>query len=298
MTISTLPAAPARTDSPDTFITKADAFVAALATLVSDINSTVVTINGLVGASTAGTAISIALTFRSTTTDADPGTDGNGSYRLNNATPSSATTIYIDDKDRSAADITGLLDSICGSTSTIKGHARLYKDASNYQVFACTAITTASGYRKLTVAYQSGAGAISAADNVTLYFTRVGDAATFSGDLGNTSIYGIKNAAFNGEIACSTSNIDWTQGSLQYLAEPVSSVNWSGGGAWTSPGASKLCHLQLRILSDGSSTAQNFTWPANVKWLSEQWAAVNNKNAVLNFYWDGATYWAMGANEI
>jgi len=45
MTISTLPAAPSRNDSPDVFVGKSDTFVAALQTLVTEINATVVGFN-------------------------------------------------------------------------------------------------------------------------------------------------------------------------------------------------------------------------------------------------------------
>ncbi|MBI3096334.1 MAG: hypothetical protein HYY97_15810 [Rhodocyclales bacterium] len=45
MTISALPAAPSRSDAPDVFIAKADAFVAALATLVTEMNAALGVVN-------------------------------------------------------------------------------------------------------------------------------------------------------------------------------------------------------------------------------------------------------------
>jgi hypothetical protein len=41
-TISTLPVAPARTDAPATFVTRADAFLAALVTMQSQLNTGII----------------------------------------------------------------------------------------------------------------------------------------------------------------------------------------------------------------------------------------------------------------
>ena len=48
-TISTLPTAPARTDAPATFISRADAFLAALVTMQSELNTTIGAMNTDIG---------------------------------------------------------------------------------------------------------------------------------------------------------------------------------------------------------------------------------------------------------
>lgn len=164
-------------------------------------------------------------------------------------------------------------------------------------------ITTAAGDRATVVGDGSG-------NTRMLHFTRAGivtpasgtlailGANTFTGTqaLGNNNLTGIKTAVFNGEINNATTTgavtIDWPAGAMQKQAEPTGSITYT----FTAP--SGPCHLQLRILSDGTSSAQTFTWPATVKWIGATWAAAANKNAVINFFYDGTDYWAAGSNGV
>src|SRR5262249_8141842 len=70
----------------------------------------------------AGGAITIAYTFDTTTSNADP---GNGKLRLNNATENTATATYADLLDSAGSDWTAVLDTLDASTSTVKGQLRL-----------------------------------------------------------------------------------------------------------------------------------------------------------------------------
>lgn len=114
--------------------------------------------------------------------------------------------------------------------------------------------------------------------------------------LGNNNLTGIKTATFNGEgtIAGTTGaqTVDWTAAQNYKQTEPTGAITYT----FTAPPG--VCHLQLRILSDGTSTAYTHIWPASVKWLGSTWAALANKNAMINFWYDGTDYWAMGANEV
>jgi hypothetical protein len=56
--------------------------------------------------------------------------------------------------------------------------------------------------------------------------------------------------------------------------------------------------LQLLIDSDGTSTAQTINWPGTVIFLGTTWSGVNNKRAVLNFWYDGTNYFAIGTNQV
>lgn len=97
-------------------------------------------------------AAAFAFTFSNSTTNADP---GDGLIRLNNATPSSATAIYVDLQDTHGSVITAWLDAIAAG-----GHVRLYRlDApTNFAEYTVTSVTVVAGYRTITVTYVAGAG--------------------------------------------------------------------------------------------------------------------------------------------
>lgn len=124
----------------------------------------------------AGGAVTWPVTFSTTTTDADPGA---GTLRLNNATQTAATAIYVDLLDANLTDVTAVIDSLDDSTNAVKGELRLvkYDDPTKWLTFNVTAWTTAAGYRKLTVANLAGSAAspFAAADRLYLTFTRAGD---------------------------------------------------------------------------------------------------------------------------
>lgn len=92
-----------------------------------------------------------AFTFNTGTADSDP---GDGTLRFNNATYASATRIFVDLQDYLATDITDWLDAISS------GRLRLYQ-RSNPAIWAdfnVTAVTSATGYRKLTISHVDHAG--------------------------------------------------------------------------------------------------------------------------------------------
>lgn len=101
-----------------------------------------------------------AFTKSNTTTDADP---GDGTLRLNNATVSSVTELYVDLQEHEGSVITDWLDSLDDSAGSPKGRIRLYSIASPaiWADFTLTAVTTATGYRKLIVTYNDHAGTLS-----------------------------------------------------------------------------------------------------------------------------------------
>lgn len=98
-----------------------------------------------------------AFTFSATTTDADPGT---GNLRLNNATVSSVTQIFVDLAEFNGSDVTAWLDSLDDAPGTNKGRIRLYKrtDPAVWADFSLVGVTSASGYRKLVVTYNDNSG--------------------------------------------------------------------------------------------------------------------------------------------
>lgn len=89
-----------------------------------------------------------------------------------------------------------------------------------------------------------------------------------------------------------TINIDWSAAQTYKQTEPTGAITYT----FTAPPGP--CHLQLRIISDGASTAQTFTWPSSVKWLGAVWGGEDNKGAIISLFYDGANYWVQGANEV
>jgi hypothetical protein len=172
MTITTLPTAPARSQAPATFIANADALVAALPTMVTEINTTTAALTSLA----AGGAMTIPYTFSTTTTDSDP---GNGFLRLDNATQNAATTIRTDLLGADANTWTTVLDTFDDSTSIVKGYIRLAKitDATKFLIFSITSIASPAGYRNITVVNvaSSAANPFANNDSIALHFSRTGD---------------------------------------------------------------------------------------------------------------------------
>lgn len=125
--------------------------------------------------------------------------------------------------------------------------------------------------------------------------TSVTTASLVAGTMGNTSLAGIKTATFNSQATIATTSgaitVDWTSAQNQKQAEPVGAITYT----FTAPPGP--CHLQLLVDSDGTSAAQTFTWPGAVIWMGSTWAATANKKSIINFWYDGANYYASGANQ-
>jgi len=133
--------------------------------------------------------VGIKQAYSSTTTDADPGA---GTFRLNNATPASATAVYLDNLDFAGSTVSGIIDLWDDSTSTIKGILRLEK-LTNPAVWAQFNVTGSvvdgTGYRKLTLASGTGSGAFTNTDPFAITFYRNGDKGsdgTIAGSTGAT----------------------------------------------------------------------------------------------------------------
>lgn len=123
----------------------------------------------------ANAAQAVPYVFSTTTADADP---GNGVFRFNNAAIASATAAYVDNQDSDGTGQTANLDTFDDSTNTIKGKltVRSKITAATKHVFNVTgAVVDGTGYRKLTLAYVGGAGAIANGEACWLDFNRSGD---------------------------------------------------------------------------------------------------------------------------
>jgi hypothetical protein len=166
------PAAPQRGDS-TTFSSRVDAFITWLITFVSQMLALVSSLNALA----AGGAYAIPyIVDLSSTADGDPTA---GLLRFNSATQNAATTIYLDLLGSDSIDYTSIIDTFDASTNPVKGSIRLVKmgDPTKFLTFSVTARTTATGYRKLTLANTGGSSVspFAAGDGVVLQFQRAGD---------------------------------------------------------------------------------------------------------------------------
>jgi hypothetical protein len=112
-------------------------------------------------------------TFSTNTTNADPGT---GVIRFN-ASPTSATAMYIDASNDDSTDISSFLQTIDDSTSTIKGHFRVSKklDTSVFKLYTISSLTDNTGWFTVNGSYVSGNGTLSDLDDVLITFARTGD---------------------------------------------------------------------------------------------------------------------------
>jgi len=120
-----------------------------------------------------GEPAGIEYTFDTGVTDSDPGA---GKIKFNNATIGSVTFLYIDNTDVASVNQTAWYDSFDDSTSTvIKGQLIFNTYNLGSIVFNVTgAVTSATGYYKIPVAYVSGTLPVA---NTILFanFYRVGD---------------------------------------------------------------------------------------------------------------------------
>jgi hypothetical protein len=124
---------------------------------------------------TNGVVPGLRYVFSTTTADADPGP---GNFRFNNATIASATAAYLDNVDSDGATVTGALDTWDDSTATIKGTltVRSTNTPATFAQFNVTgSVIDGTGYRKLTLAYLAGNGALSNADPISVQFSRTGN---------------------------------------------------------------------------------------------------------------------------
>ena len=166
-----------------------------------------------------------AYNFDTSTTDADPGA---GDIRFNNGTYASATAIYIDDVDANGVTTSTDVLTWDDSTSTIKGYLHIVdtNDPTTYARFSITGSSTdGSGYNKLAVTHLASNNTFSAADNLSVHFTRQGD----KGDTGSTGSTGSTGAAGVAGIAMtwnsSTSDADPGAGKIAFNNGTVSSVS-------------------------------------------------------------------------
>lgn len=203
------------------------AFDAAVAKLMTDLPTWGAEANALtagLNSIAAGGGFSAPYTFSTTITDADPGA---GVIRLSSATQNASTVMRVDLTSALGQDLTAMLDSFAGSTSTIKGQVRLVKmnDPTKWLAFNLTATASPSGYRNFTVAHVAGGATSPFANNdsLALLFTRNGD----KGDTGATGASGVTVLHVREERASGTVASAGTAAALGFR-RPLNTVKTNG----------------------------------------------------------------------
>ena len=160
--------------------------------------------------------------FDTGTSDADPGA---GEIAFNNGTYASATVIFIDDADSNGVTVSTDILTWDDSTSTIRGNLMIYdiNDRSTYARFNITgASTDASGYVKLAVTHVASNNTFSAADELSVHFSR-------SGNKGDTGSQGPQGDTGGSGLAMtfsnSTSDADPGAGKIAFNNGTLSSVS-------------------------------------------------------------------------
>ncbi len=289
-TITALPSAPSRsTDTPENYVTKADAMMAALPTFVTETNTvagevntnattaTTQATNAATSASTAAANVAFAMrwNFDSSTTMADPGT---GDLRLNHATPASVTAIAV---SASSADTgnpsvsAAVLTWDDSTTTTNRGTLTIRKIGTpgtfaQYQITGATTDNTT--WLQLTVAYTAGNGTLSNADSLAVGFVRTGDLGGISGGTLTGNIIGadynisavtLKDTALvfldKGNSGTSTQTLDYTAASHQKITatgnHTIATSNWPPTG-----------NTGIILLEAVNFGAYTITWPT-INWV-------------------------------
>lgn len=160
--------------------------IAANVTTVAGVAANVTTVaTNISTIESAAVALGSKWNFAASVTMADP---SSGNYRLNNATPASATSLAISaiSAGTGSPNFRNWIADWDASTTTVKGQLVIRKASApeNYQIFNVTgAVTDNTSWLQMTVAHVASAGTISAADAVFIQFLRTGDAGAGSGDV-------------------------------------------------------------------------------------------------------------------
>ena len=130
---------------------------------------------GLQGITGGFGGVTFDYTYSTNIAATDPGV---GIIKFNNAALSSATTMYIDDRDDNFIDIQPFLRTIDDSTSPIKGHFKISEklNPANFVIFTIASLIEQAGYFQISSAYVSGSVAnFTNSADIIITFARTGD---------------------------------------------------------------------------------------------------------------------------
>ena len=199
--------------------------------------------------------------FDTGTSDTDPGA---GEIAFNNGTYASATEIYIDDADANGVTVSSDILTWDDSTSTIRGSLMIYdiNDSSTYARFNITgASTDASGYVKLAVTHVASNNTFSAADELSVHFSRSGN----KGDTGSTGATGSTGSTGATGAAGTNSQLSMTFNNSTSDADPG-----AGKIAFNNGTLSSVSILYVDDADDASADISSFV---------QSWDDISNEEA-------------------
>ena len=232
--------------------------------------------------------------FDTGTSDADPGA---GEIRFNNGTYASATAIYIDDADANGVTTSTDVLTWDDSDSTIRGHLHIVdiNDSSTYARFNITgASTDASGYNKLAVTHVASNNTFSADDELSVHFSRSGNAGTAASIAVNTvtantvSAGGSATAAVANAGSSSAANFNFTFGLPTGATGATGasgtnsqlSMTWNSSTSDADPGGGKIAFNHGTVSSvsilyvDDADDAS-----ADISGFVQSWDDISNANS-------------------
>jgi hypothetical protein len=223
----------------------------------------------------------IAMTFFASTVDGDPTAGG---VRLNDATPASATELYIDDVE--AEDGTNIRDLLAALGTYVGAQIRLQSKSANQNwiVYKIGGYTGASGYSKLT-----GLTVVDSSSTVTLSTTAQDLLVSLDfgvpKNLGNQGLTSVRGIAFNGEVATTGASpaVDFTTGDFQKTTLNAATVT----PTFTAPAG--VCWVQWHVKQDATG-GRAITFPVSVLGSPPQPSQTANADTIYAFFWDGTNY--------
>lgn len=190
--------------------------------------------------------------YDSTTSEADPGA---GEFRLNNATPSSATRLYISEKDNHGNAVSGYLATWDDSTTTgHRGYLRIVKKGtpSTFAIYDVTGTLTDKGeYDTLVITHKASGGTWTNGDEAYVEFIRTGDKGE-KGETGEKGEAGGGGPEISGRVGAGgeklTTDTDWAVSLIEKgryrieyeaagFSEPIVQATAGATGAATVVGA-------------------------------------------------------------
>lgn len=246
--------------------------------------------NGATGA--AGVDAGFKYTYSTTTTASDP---GSGTFRLNNATLSSATALYISETDSDSVSLSTWLATLDDSTSTVRGFLTFRKDgaSSNFRIYSVSGTLTDNGtWDTLTIAHVSGSGSWSNADTIRVTFARTGDKGD-TGSAGATGTTGNTGATGSQGPATFTWNVSggMTQTSQSQVTKSSATASW-GEQAYSTEGHVNNCFVSFRTTSTTLRFAMGLnsdpTTDANITSLDYAYS-LNGPGSTATVYVNGAS---------
>lgn len=213
--------------------------------------------------------------FDSSTSMADP---GSGDYRLNNATPASATALAISaiSSGTGTPNFREWIAAWDASSSSVKGQLIIRKKAApeNYLIYNVTGtVTDNTTWLQMTVAYVTGSGTISNDDETFIQFLRTGDAGAGSGDVNGPA------SATDGAVAL----FDGTTGKLIKNSSVVGASVVSGPASATDSAVALFDGTGGKTLKDSALTASALKAEAIIIAIGDETTAITTGTAKVTF---------------